>query len=152
MELGPSLPLPTRAHHVGCAVADLDAACAPYAGALGLARRTRAVRIESQQVEVCFLELRPGFYLELIAPLEGNSKLARYLQNGFYHICFLVEDLEASRARLKSNRFVPLPAFESEAFGGNLCQFFLSPQAHLVELCQMEEGSFEALFAASLAP
>jgi len=150
--LGLPLPLAASAHHVGCAVADLDAACASYASALGLARRTRAVRVESQQVEVCFIELRPGFYLELISPLEGNTKLARYLQNGFYHLCFLVEDLEASRAQMKSNRFVPLPAFESEAFGGNLCQFFLSPQAHLVELCQMGEGSFEALFIASLAP
>jgi catechol 2,3-dioxygenase-like lactoylglutathione lyase family enzyme len=136
-------------HHVGCAVRDLEAAFAAYSGALGLKRRTPPVRVESQRVEVCFLELGPGFFVELISPLAGNSGLDRYLAAGFYHLCFLVPDLEASRARMKANRFVVLPEFESEAFGGKPCQFFLSPQAQLIELCEMESAEFDALFEAT---
>jgi hypothetical protein len=128
-------------------IADLDAACASYASALELARERGQYGSKSQQSRSASSSSSRGS-IELISPLE--HRLAA-ISGQLLPSLFLVEDLEAVGAD-ESNRFVPLPAFESEAFGGNLCQFFLSPQAHLVELCQMGEGSFEALFIASLAP
>jgi len=137
-------------HHIGCAVKQLEDSCATYAAALGLNRRSRSFDVVSQQVRVCFVELGSGFYLELISPLNERAKLASFLQTGFYHLCFLVEDLGRAREHLRSHRYVALPAFDSEAFAGNICQFFLSPQKHLIELAQMSTGEFNGFFSENL--
>lgn len=137
-------------HHIGCAVNQLEESCATYAGAFGLKRRTRSFDIASQHVRVCFVELGNCFYLELITPLNDKAKLASFLRIGFYHLCFLVDDLDAAREHLKAQRFLALPAFESEAFAGGLCQFFLSSQKHLIELAQMSTNDFGKFFCANL--
>jgi len=137
-------------HHVGCAVKDLEDSCATYAMALGLTRRTRAFDVASQHVRVCFVELADGFYLELITALDEKAKLGSVLKVGFYHLCFLVDDLYVAREHLRAQRFYALPAFESEAFAGSLCQFFLSPQAHLIELAQTSTRNFGEFFRANL--
>ena len=99
---------------------------------------------------VCFVELGDGFYLELIAPLDDKARLTSFFKVGFYHLCFLVDDLDAARAHLTARRFTELPAFASEAFAGNLCQFFVSPQSHLIELAQMSKTEFADFFSANL--
>ena len=137
-------------HHLGCAVNSLEDGCATYGGALGFRRRSRQFEIKSQQVSVCFIELRDSFYLELIKPLNDNAKLARFLGVGFYHLCFLVEDLGAAQERLRDEHFFALPAFESEGFDGCLCQFFLNPQMHLIELAQMSMHDFRVFFSANI--
>jgi len=138
-------------HHVGCAVDQLEDSCATYAGALGLTRRSRSFEIASQHVRVCFVELGERFYLELLAPLDDQARLASFFRVGFYHLCFLVDDLGAARAHLTASGFAELPAFASEAFAGNQCQFFVSPQSHLIELAQMSQHAFADFFSANLA-
>jgi methylmalonyl-CoA/ethylmalonyl-CoA epimerase len=138
-------------HHIGCAVNQLENSCATYADAFDLTRRTRSFDITSQHVRICFVELANSFYLELITPLNDKARLASFFRIGFYHLCFLVEDLGAAREHLIAQRFFPLHAFESEAFDGNLCQFFLSPQKHLIELAQMSTPAFGEFFRANLA-
>ena len=137
-------------HHVGCAVPRVEDAAAAYARALGLQRRTRSFQVTSQSVQVCFLELRNGFYLELVAPVGDNAALMPFLKVGFYHLCSLVDDLEAARQSLKAQRFSALPPFESEAFAGAPCQFFVSPQMHLIELAQMPSRNFDEFFLDNL--
>jgi catechol 2,3-dioxygenase-like lactoylglutathione lyase family enzyme len=139
-----------KPHHIGCAVKQLEDSCATYAAALGLNRRSRPFDVVSQQVRVCFVELGSCFYLELISPLNERAKLASFLQTGFYHLCFLVEDLGRARDYLRGHRYLALPPFESEAFAGNVCQFFLSPQKHLIELAQMSTGEFNSFFSENL--
>jgi catechol 2,3-dioxygenase-like lactoylglutathione lyase family enzyme len=138
-------------HHIGCAVNQLEDSCATYANALGLRRRTRSFDVASQHVRVCFVDLGNRFYLELITPLNNRANLSSFLRSGFYHLCFLVDDLDSARTRLKARRFSALPAFESEAFAGGLCQFFLSPQRHLIELAQMSTEDFDKFFCANLS-
>jgi catechol 2,3-dioxygenase-like lactoylglutathione lyase family enzyme len=137
-------------HHIGCAVNQLEDSYATYIGALGLKRRTRSFDVASQHVRVCFVELVDGFYLELITPLDDQAKLTNFLKTGFYHLCFLVDDLDAAREHLKARRFFELPAFESEAFAGGLCQFFVTPQMHLIEMAQMSPDAFADFFCANL--
>jgi catechol 2,3-dioxygenase-like lactoylglutathione lyase family enzyme len=139
-------------HHVGCALRDLAAGQATYANSLGLRRKTRAFAVSSQQVSVSFLELTPGFYLELVSPADEAANLANYLKVGFYHLCFLTDDLDEARTRLKARRFSALPAFESEAFDGARCQFFVSPERHLIELAGMSPAAFDRFFAANVLP
>jgi catechol 2,3-dioxygenase-like lactoylglutathione lyase family enzyme len=137
-------------HHIGCAVEKLPETCAVYATTFGLTRRTRAFDVASQHVRVCFVELGDGFYLELISPLDGEAKLASFLRTGFYHLCFLVDDLERARDELRARKFGALPPFRSEAFAERPCQFFLSPQRHLIELAQMSTADFGEFFRANL--
>lgn len=137
-------PIP---HHIGCAVRDIESSYSTYAGAFGLHKRTRSFDVTSQGVSVCFLELGERFYLELVTPLAADAKLASYFKVGFYHLCFLTDDLEAARSQLKTQRFSPLPAFASEAFAGAPCQFFVSPQLHLIELAQISPQDFAGFFA-----
>lgn len=137
-------------HHIGCAVTDLEASAATYCEAFGLERRSRCFDIASQHVRVCFLELLPGFYFELVGPLDEDSKLEPFLRAGFYHLCFLVDDLGAASARLQAQHFHALPAFSSEAFAGAPTQFLMSPRLHLIELAQMSPGDFAAFFAGNL--
>jgi catechol 2,3-dioxygenase-like lactoylglutathione lyase family enzyme len=139
-------------HHIGCAVKELRDSCETYVGAFGLHRRSRPIEVASQHVQVCFIELGDCFYLELIAPLDESAKLVPYLRTGFYHLCFLVDDLAASRRQLRSQRFFALPSFESEAFAGNPCQFFVSPQSHLIELAQMSATDFGQFFESNREP
>jgi methylmalonyl-CoA/ethylmalonyl-CoA epimerase len=137
-------------HHVGCAVQRLSDGVATYSGTLGLKRRSRAFDVTSQSVQVCFLELTGGFFLELVAPLDERARLSSFLRVGFYHLCFLVDDLEAARRVLRAQRFHPFPAFASEAFDGAPCQFFLTPEKHLVELAQISAGHFADFFEGHL--
>lgn len=137
-------------HHVGCAVQTLSDGVATYSAALGLKRRSRAFDVTSQNVKVCFLEMTDGFFLELVAPLNDKARLSSFQNVGFYHLCFLVEDLEPARQGLRARGFKPFPAFASEAFDGARCQFFLTPDRHLVELAQMSAGHFRDFFAAHL--
>jgi catechol 2,3-dioxygenase-like lactoylglutathione lyase family enzyme len=137
-------------HHVGCAVLDMESGYSTFSHALGLARQTRPIPVESQGVSVAFLELQPDFYLELVAPQPGNSRLTAYLKAGFYHLCFLAEDVAEARRHLKERRFSPLAPFESEAFDGAECQFFVTPQGHLVELAGLTPQRFRSFFASRL--
>ena len=97
-----------RIDHVGIAVRDLDAAIARWRDALGFEVGGREV-LPEEGVEVAFLKIGES-RLELVAPLPGNTTLARFLEKrgeGVHHLCFAVEgvaerlrELEAAGAEL----------------------------------------------------
>src|SRR5688572_25771379 len=128
-------------HHIGCAVRNLESSCSLYADCFAL-RRTHAFMVESQGVNVVFVELVPHFYLELVSAVSDAARLGPYLNTGFYHLCFLVDHLESARAGLKGRGFSALPSFSSEAFDGAACQFLISPERQLIELAEMSPSRF----------
>lgn len=136
-------------HHFGCAVEDMDAATSFYAK-VGLSRCSRSFAISSQSVNVRFIELGQGVFLELVAAAGEVSKIEPFLKVGFYHMCFLTSDMEAVRAQFIKAGATPLPSFPSEAFAGNKCQFFLTPQRTLVEAAEMSPEAFQAFFEENL--
>ena len=136
-------------HHVGCAVRGLDKSVRNYSALIGERRRSRAFDVQSQGVRVCFVELHHDAYLEFVEPTAPESPLEKYLRAGFYHMCFLVEDMAAMRDRL-GRGFRALPAFASEAFGGRECQFVVTPEGHLVEFAEMSRDQFAAHFEAAI--
>lgn len=136
-------------HHVGCAVQSLDAALDFYSKA-GLTRATRRIHVASQSVDIRFLELGRGVYLELIEPSSPESAIDRYLKAGFYHLCFLVPSIEQARERFSSAGAVGLPPFHSEAFDGSTCQFFLTPPGALIETTEMSAQAFLKFFTRSV--
>jgi catechol 2,3-dioxygenase-like lactoylglutathione lyase family enzyme len=135
-------------HHVGCAVANLDASLAHYARLLGPRRRSPVYAVIAQGVQVCFIELAPGSYLELISATASPSPIDRYVRTGFYHLCFTVDALRAAVAGL-GPKFRALPSFRSEAFADRRCQFVVTPELHLIELAEISADDFAATFAAT---
>jgi methylmalonyl-CoA epimerase len=90
-----------RIDHIGIVVQELEAALHTYRDALGF-RLLQRITIAEQLVEAAFLDAGNGT-IELIAPTDSTSGTARFLQSrgeGTHHICFEVEDIQASLAAL----------------------------------------------------
>jgi len=88
--------------HIGLAVKNLDRAIEFYRDVLQMKVRGRK-KVESQEIELAFVEIGGTAELELIAPLTENSGVARHLEKrgpGIHHICFEVENVENEIARL----------------------------------------------------
>lgn len=88
-----------RIDHIGIIVQELDAALQTYCDMMGF-RLLQRITIAEQLVEAAFLDGGNGT-IELIAPTDSTSGTARFLQTrgeGTHHICFEVEDIEASLA------------------------------------------------------
>ncbi len=76
---------------------------------------------------------------------QSPVEAVRQRGGGYYHLCFLVDDIEASVARLVRSGFVPQEFFVSEAFGGRRCCFLFNPFGHIVELAEMPAAQLAAV-------
>ncbi len=91
-----------RIDHIGLVVNDLDKSLETYCDQLGYTLLERTA-IPEQLVEAAFLDAGNGT-IELIAPTDAESGTARFLAHrgeGTHHVCFEVEDIEATLAELK---------------------------------------------------
>ena len=91
-------------HHVAVVVRDLDAALGVYRDALGLAVES-VQEIASDGVRIAFLPTGES-KLELVQPIEPSTGVARYLEKhgeGFHHVCYEVERLAETLARLEGD-------------------------------------------------
>jgi methylmalonyl-CoA/ethylmalonyl-CoA epimerase len=84
-----------RIAHVGVAVSNLDEALAFYRDVLGLEPHPPEIADGATIVALPFGESE----VELLAPLESESPIARFLARrgpGIHHICYRVPDLPAA--------------------------------------------------------
>lgn len=92
-----------RLNHVAIAVKDLEKAASVYRNALG-AKVGAPLAQPEHGVTVIFIEL-PNTKIELLEPLGENSPIAKFLEKtpdgGIHHVCYEVDDILASRDRLK---------------------------------------------------
>jgi methylmalonyl-CoA/ethylmalonyl-CoA epimerase len=93
-----------RLNHIAIAVDDLEQAVAIYRDMLG-ARVSAPQPLPEHGVTTVFVEL-PNTKVELLAPLGGNSPIAKFLaknpDGGMHHICYEVDDILAARDRLRA--------------------------------------------------
>jgi methylmalonyl-CoA/ethylmalonyl-CoA epimerase len=93
-----------RLNHVAIAVKDLEKASAVYKNALG-AKVGPPLAQPEHGVTVVFIEL-PNTKIELLQPLGAGSPIAKFLEKspdgGIHHVCYEVDDIIASRDRLKA--------------------------------------------------
>ena len=94
-----------RLNHVAIAVPDLEAAAAQYRDTLGA--RVGAPQDEPDHgVTVVFIEL-PNTKVELLYPLGEGSPIQGFLDKnpagGIHHMCYEVDDIIASRDKLKAD-------------------------------------------------
>ncbi|MEO8632500.1 MAG: methylmalonyl-CoA epimerase [Chloroflexota bacterium] len=89
-------------HHVAVAVPSLDEAVPFYRDLLGY-RVDEPRAIADQHVRVAFAT-REGSRVELLEPIDAQSGVARFLADRgrptLHHLCFVVDDLAGTLARL----------------------------------------------------
>jgi methylmalonyl-CoA/ethylmalonyl-CoA epimerase len=91
-----------RIDHIAIVVPDIDEALAFWRDALGLELSHRE-EVPEQESLIAFLPVGES-EVELVEPTTETSGIARYLARrgpGMHHICFEVDDIEATLARLK---------------------------------------------------
>lgn len=94
--------------HIAIVVPRLEEATAFWAAALGL-DVSHQEHVPDQGVDVAFIPVGESD-IELLEPIDPASGVARYLEKrgpGMHHICFEVDDMAATLARLKAAN-VPL--------------------------------------------
>ena len=136
-----------RFNHIGVAVADIDDALSVYEKMFGYQVLSGPFDDPEQQARVVFVgppgnfdrQVAQGFVLELIAPLDEKSHVARLLAKGggAYHVCYEVDDVEQTLADLREKGCLivsdPVPAV---AYTLRRIAWFYTPTRQLVELVE----------------
>lgn len=126
--------------HIAVVVPELEEAMKFWVEALGLSL-VHIEHVADQAVDVAFLPAGESD-IELLEPLDSDSGVARYLQKrgpGLHHICFEVEDIDETLARLRSAD-IPLINEEPTIGTGGKKIAFIHPKGTggvLVELYQL---------------
>jgi len=130
-------------HHIGCLVENIEDSLGIYTKLYQTAPVSDKIFISSQGVYVCFIEMPGGGLMELVEPVDEDSIVARLKRKGFtyYHIGYMVADMDVALAELDTMNFKFLSVFHSEAFNNRRCAFLYSPDMHLVELIEAELGT-----------
>jgi len=134
-----------RLHHVGILVADISRAAGQLRTRFGYLVESEVIEDAWQTAFVQFLRL-PGadHWTELVAPNGSNSVLSGALRRGkggTHHLCYEVEDIEASFKRLGEMEMMgiaaPVPA---TAFNGRRITWLVDRERLLVELVEAGLG------------
>jgi methylmalonyl-CoA epimerase len=90
-------------HHVGIAVADLDASIDLYRSTFG-AELVHRAKNEKDGIEAAFLKVGDS-ELELMAPLRDDSPVGKFVAKrgpGVHHVAFGVADIEQAIANARA--------------------------------------------------
>jgi len=128
-----------KIEHIGIAVKDLEASNKLFASLLGTSHY-KIEEVASEGVKTSFFKTGPN-KIELLEATNSDSPIAKFIEKkgeGIHHIAFLVQDIHAEIARLKSEGFVVLNDSPKNGADNKLV-VFLHPKTTngvLIELCQ----------------
>lgn len=131
-------------HHTGLLVKDVAPAAQHYRDVLGYRIESEPVDDPAQTARVQFLRL-PGaaHWLELVAPLGPESKLANALAKGggLHHLCYEVADIGAATALFRAaGCLVVGEPVAAAAFPGRRIAWLMDRQRLLIELLEAGPG------------
>ena len=132
----------SRVHHVAIIVQDIEAALAMYRDTLGLPLDL-LLPIESDGVTIAFLPVGET-KIELVQPTDEATGVARFLEKkgeGFHHVCFEVDDIDASLSDLSGRGVEVIDEVSRKGAEGPVA--FLHPRSCngvLVELIEAPGG------------
>lgn len=137
-----------KIHHLGIAVRSLEEAANRFAGLLGIERGER-YDLPEMKVSVLFLPVGES-NLELLEPHCEDSTVAKFLARrgeGLHHVCFEVDDLEASLRDFERQGAKLIDKKPRPGAGGHLVAFVHPKSTHgtLIELKQKEQRTADAL-------
>lgn len=125
--------------HVAIAVDDFDKMVDFYTNKLQM-KLIKVEVVEKQGIKAAFFEIG-SVKIELIAPIDENSTVAKFLAKkgpGFHHIAYKVENIESSIAQLKEQGLQMIN--ETPQVGANNKKIaFIHPNSTagvLTEICQ----------------
>lgn len=125
-------------HHTGLLVENIDEALAHYVKVFGAENISETYFVHSQGVRVCFIKNGEESHIELVEPVGEESVVYNLLKKrmSYYHLGYKVKDIHAAIDSLEVLNYKAMELFRSEAFGGKLCVFLYTPDAHLIELIE----------------
>lgn len=131
-----------RLNHVAIAVPDLDQGIRTYRDVLGA--KVSAKQAEPNHgVTVVFIEL-PNTKIELLEPLGESSPIKGFLDKnpsgGIHHVCYEVEDIIATRDRLKAQGARILGDGEPKIGAHGKPVLFLHPKDFTGTLLELEQA------------
>ena len=134
------MPKIKRIDHIAIVVEDIESALGFWRDALGL-ELDHVEDIPEQKSIVAFLPTG-GSEVELVKPTTEDSGVARYLQKrgpGMHHICFEVDDIEATLAHLEGKGVRLINETPITSVDGKKLAFIHPESTHgvLVELYQL---------------
>ncbi len=92
-----------KINHIAIVVPQLEEGMGFWVNALGLSLK-HVESVPEQGVDVAFIPVGESS-IELLQPVDPASGVARYLEKrgpGIHHICFEVDDIEATLTQLKT--------------------------------------------------
>jgi methylmalonyl-CoA/ethylmalonyl-CoA epimerase len=125
--------------HIGIAVKDIEAALKFYAEILGLKLEGEEV-VAEQKVKTAFLPVGDT-EVELLESTESDGPIAKFIEKkgeGFQHIAFKVDDLEATLRELEE-KGIRLIDRKPRIGAGNKKIAFLHPKATFGVLVELSE-------------
>ena len=129
-----------RLHHVAYVVHDLDAALQAYTSRYALPVVIREL-MPQQGVEAVMLGAGEGA-VELIAPVDPESGVARYLEKrgeGLHHVAFEVDDLTGALDELRAEGAELIDQEPRVGLGGHLIAF-VHPRSGLGALTELVQA------------
>ncbi|WP_262691584.1 methylmalonyl-CoA epimerase [Kordiimonas aestuarii] len=130
-----------RLNHVAIVVPDLAAAAATYQNTLG-ANVSEPEDLPDHGVTTVFVNL-PNTKIELLHPLGEGSPIAKFLANnpsgGMHHVCYEVENIYASRDKLKADGMRVLGDGEPKTGAHGKPVLFLHPKDFCGTLVEIEQ-------------
>jgi methylmalonyl-CoA/ethylmalonyl-CoA epimerase len=131
-----------RLNHVAIAVRDIAAATRVYRETLG-AEVSAAVAQTEHGVTTVFITL-PNTKIELLEPLGAASPIAKFLERnpdgGIHHVCYEVDDIIATRDRLRAEGARVLGDGEPKMGAHGKPVLFLHPKDFLGTLVELEQA------------
>ena len=129
-------------NHIAIIVPDLEGAVAFWEGALGL-KLARTESVPEEGVDVAFLPVGDS-NVELLKPTVADTGVARFLEKrgpGIHHMCFEVDDIEATLAQRRAHNVQLINEQPQEGHGGRKYAFVhpKSTGGVLVELYQLAD-------------
>lgn len=128
-----------RIEHLGIAVKNLEESLIVFEKLLGTKSYKEEI-VTSESVKTAFLKVGES-KIELLEATDPESAIAKYLEKnrqGFHHVAFEVDDLDAELSRLKNEGFELIHQSPKDG-ADNKRIAFLHPKSTaglLVELCQ----------------
>ncbi len=130
-----------RLNHVAIAVPDLASGINTYAATLG-AKVSDPLALPEHGVTVVFVEL-PNTKIELLEVLGEESPIEPFMERnpsgGIHHICYEVDDIIASRDKLKADGARVLGDGEPKIGAHGKPVLFLHPKDFCGTLVELEQ-------------
>lgn len=132
-----------KIEHLGMAVESIEKSLAIYESLLGKSCYKTEI-VESEFVKTAFIHVGDS-KIELLEATHPDSPIAKFLVKkgqGFHHVAFDVDDIEAEITRLKKEGFELIHQSAKQGADNKMIAFLhpKSTEGLLVEICQEKKG------------